>query len=119
MKLVNETRGATLAEKAQLAVRALDRMKGLLGRAELAAGQALVIKPCTSIHTFFMRFPIDVLFLDEAGAVLRAIHDLRPWRLTRIYPRASCVAELPAGVLRRTGTGEGDLVRLVDENSVR
>jgi uncharacterized membrane protein (UPF0127 family) len=117
--LVNETRGAVLAEEARVAVRALDRMKGLLGRAELPSGQALVIRPCTSIHTLFMRFPIDVLFLDEAGGVLRAIRDLQPWRLTRIYPRASCVAELPAGVLQRTGTDEGDLVRLVEPIPVR
>jgi uncharacterized membrane protein (UPF0127 family) len=94
-------------------------MKGLLGSAELPSGQALVIRPCTSIHTFFMRFPIDVLFLDEAGSVLRAIREMRPWRLTRIYPRACCVAELPAGVLQHTGTDEGDLVRLVEPIPVR
>ena len=111
-RLVNETRGAVLAERAALALTVRERMKGLLGRDALVDGEALVIRPCTSIHTFFMRFPIDVLFLDRDGRVLRAIPAMKPWRLTRIYPRAACVAELPAGVLQRTGTSEGDVVRL-------
>ena len=111
-RLVNETRGAVLAERAEVALAARARMKGLLGRDSLAEGAALVIKPCTSIHTFFMRFPIDVIFLDDAGKVLRAIRAMPPWRLTRIYPRAACVAELPAGTLLRSGTTEGDRVLL-------
>lgn len=111
-RLVNETRGAVLAERAALALTARERMKGLLGRDALPDGDALVIRPCTSIHTFFMRFPIDVLFLDRDGRVLRAIPAMKPWRLTRFYPRAACVAELPASVLQRTGTTEGDVVKL-------
>src|SRR5207253_2310168 len=81
LKLVNETRGAVLAERAEVAERAWARIKGLLGREALGAGEALVIRPCTSIHTFFMRFPIDVLFLDAGGSVLRAIGAMRPFRL--------------------------------------
>ncbi len=112
MRLVNVTRGAVLATHTELAERARARMKGLLGRDGLPEGAALVIKPCTSIHTFFMRFPIDVLFLDQSGLVLRAIEHMRPWRLSRIYPRAACVAELPAGALGKSGTREGDRVLL-------
>ena len=114
MRLVNATRGTVLAERAGLARRALERLRGLLGRSSLPEGEGLVIEPCTSIHTFFMRFPIDVLFLDAQGRVLRAIAALGPWRATRIYPRAARVAELPAGTLLRTGTAEGDLVRMED-----
>jgi uncharacterized membrane protein (UPF0127 family) len=117
LRLWNETRGALLAERTELAERALDRMRGLLGRDGLADGSALVIRPCTSIHTFFMRFAIDVLFLDDRGRALRAIGSMRPFRLTRIYPRAACVAELPAGTLARSGTREGDVVVLEDSTS--
>lgn len=87
-----------------------ERLRGLLGRDSLAEGAALSIEPCTSIHTFFMRFAIDVLFLDRGGRVVRAISTMKPWRLTRVYPAAALVVELPAGTLRRTATAEGDLL---------
>ena len=67
-----------------------------------------MIEPCTSIHTFFMRFTIDALFVAKDGRVVRAIAELRPWRATRVYPSAALVIELPAGTLRRTATAEGD-----------
>jgi uncharacterized membrane protein (UPF0127 family) len=111
-ELFNETRDQLLAARAELAERASERMRGLLGRDALPEGDALVIRPCTSIHTFFMRFAIDVLFLDGDGRVLRAIPRMRPWRLTRIYPRAACVAECWAGAIEKTGTREGDRVLL-------
>jgi len=84
------------------------RLRGLLGRSGLAAGSALVIEPCTSIHTFFMKFEIDAVFLDRRGRVVRALPGLRPWRATRFHLRAEQVVELPAGTLERTGTREGD-----------
>jgi uncharacterized membrane protein (UPF0127 family) len=112
VKLYNATRAVELAARAELAERPLARMKGLLGRQRLDEGEALVIRPCTSIHTFFMRFPIDVLFLDQAGRVLRAIPRMKAWRLTRIYPRAACVAELAAGAIERSATAEGDVVKM-------
>jgi uncharacterized membrane protein (UPF0127 family) len=110
--LRNLTRGTVLAARVEEATRPLSRLKGLLGRAQLAEGEALLIAPCTSIHTFFMRFPIDVIFLDGDGRALRALEDLGPWRATRIYPHAACAIELPAGALRRSATCAGDLLRL-------
>jgi uncharacterized membrane protein (UPF0127 family) len=111
--LRNLTRGTLVAARVEEATRPLSRLKGLLGRVELGEGEALLIAPCTSIHTFFMRFPIDVIFLDGGGRALRAVEELKPWRATRIYPRAACAIELPAGALRRSATCEGDLLRLV------
>jgi uncharacterized protein len=107
-RLVNRTRGAVLAERVQRAERLGERLRGLLGRGALGDGEALAIAPCASIHTFFMRFPIDAVFLDQRGRVLRAIARLRPWRATRPHLRARQVVELPAGTLSRTGTREGD-----------
>lgn len=114
MRLVNRTRGAVLAERVEVASSPGARMKGLLGRAALPDGDALVIDPCTSIHTLFMRFPIDVLFVDRRGGAVRAIERMAPWRATRLYLSARWVAELPAGTLARSGTREGDEVALED-----
>jgi uncharacterized membrane protein (UPF0127 family) len=106
--LYNLRTGAVLARQVERAVTMAARLRGLLGRSGLPDGEALAIEPCTSLHTFFMRFPIDALFLSREGRVIRAISDLRPWRATRIYPRATLAVELPAGTIARTGTREGD-----------
>ena len=107
-RLVNRTRGAVLALRVERAEGVLDRMRGLLGRAALREGEALALSPCGSIHTFFMRFPIDAVFLDRRGRVVRALARLRPWRATRFHLRAEQVVELPEGSLARTGTCQGD-----------
>ena len=113
-RLVNETRGTVVALDVEQARGITARLKGLLGRSSLEEGHALVIEPCTSIHTFFMKFAIDVLFLNGGGLVVRALGDLRPFRATRVYPSAALVVELPAGAVSRTSTREGD--RLVFED---
>ncbi len=114
-ELRNLTRGTLVAARVEEATRFFARLRGLLGRDGLAEGAGFLIAPCSSIHTFFMRFPIDVLFLGEGGRALRAISALRPFRTTRIYPAAACVVELPAGALARSNTAEGDQLHLGDE----
>jgi uncharacterized membrane protein (UPF0127 family) len=106
VKLVNKRTGAVLAEHVERAVSWSARLRGLLGRSSLSG--AMVIEPCTSIHTFFMKFTIDAAFIGADGRVIRAISGLRPWRATRLYPRAAMVVELPAGTLAKTDTCEGD-----------
>lgn len=73
------------------------RMKGLLGRGGLAPGEGLWIVPCNSIHMFFMRFPIDAVFLDDRNQVVRVFEDLRPWHMARGGKFAKTVLELPQG----------------------
>jgi uncharacterized membrane protein (UPF0127 family) len=75
------------------------RFVGLMGRRELPAGHALWIEPCNSIHMFFMRFAIDVLFLDREGRVKRVLLKLKPWRVSPIVFGSRTVVELPAGTL--------------------
>ena len=70
-----------------------------MGRPGLAPGHALWIEPCNSIHMFFMRFAIDVLFLDREGNVKRVLLNLRPWRVSPIVFGARTTVELPAGTL--------------------
>jgi uncharacterized membrane protein (UPF0127 family) len=82
------------------------RMRGLLGRRELPAGEGLLIRPAPSVHTFFMRFPIDVVFLNRDGEVLKVCEDVRPWRAAAAR-RAHSTLELAAGEARRRGIAVG------------
>ncbi len=81
-------------------------MMGLLGRSSLPADEGLLLVPAWSIHTWFMRFPIDVVFLDAEGRVLRVVERMRPWRLVSVR-RARAVIELAAGVAARLDIREG------------
>ena len=96
----NATRRAPVATKVERADTAASRSKGLLGRESLAADEALWIVPCPMIHTFFMKFPIDVLFLDADLQVRRVIEDLKPWRLSPWVLSARSVLELKGGALK-------------------
>src|SRR5207253_6902642 len=102
-----------LAERLERSSTMLARLRVLLGRSALPDGEALLIEPCASIHTFFMRFAIDAAFLSRELRVLRAIPDLRPWRATRLHRGATMALELPRGTLARTGTREGDALALI------
>ncbi|TMC49175.1 MAG: DUF192 domain-containing protein [Chloroflexi bacterium] len=105
--------GVEVADHVELARSLWHRTVGLMGRSELPAGHGLAITPCNSIHMFFMRFPLDVAFLDRDGQVLRAYHGIRPWRVSRVVRRARSAIELPAGTLAAAGVGEGSALRLV------
>lgn len=96
---------AVLASKLGTADTLVTRTKGLLGRSSLPAGEGLWIKRCNSIHTFFMRFAIDAVFVDSDLKVVSMYQDLKPWRITWLHFSASSVFELPAGTL--TGTIDG------------
>lgn len=112
MKIINKTKNTFLAGEVALADTPFKRIKGLLGRKEFRHGQALIIKPCNSIHTFFMRFSIDVLFLDNDNKVVATISCLKPFRFSPIYFNANLTVELPAGTIERTFTEKGDTIQL-------
>jgi uncharacterized protein len=104
----NGTRNTVLAEEVEMAETLWQRMRGLLGRSSLPTGQALWIRPCQSIHTFFMRFPIDALFLSEEDRVVRAYPSLAPFRVTTFVAGAHSVLELPVGALSCARAEVGD-----------
>jgi uncharacterized protein len=108
--LVNATRAATLARRVSAALDSRSRRRGLLGRTALD-DEALIIAPCSAVHTFFMRFPIDVVFTDRRGRIVRLSADVRPWRLAGGLHGFAAI-ELPAGTIDRTGTRSGDRVDL-------
>jgi uncharacterized membrane protein (UPF0127 family) len=104
-----------LADRAAVAETSADRRKGLLGRKSLDTGEGLWIVPCESIHTFFMNFPIDVVFLSRNGEVLKIRPNLSQWKIA-LSLRAHSVLELPAGILASTGTTVGDHLHLEEKN---
>jgi len=108
----NDTRGTVLAERALRATNAWQRMVGLMFSAELPAGEALLLEPCASIHMFFMRYPIDVVFLSREHSVVGLVPTIAPWRMTRFFRGARIAVELPAGVIQRSATLLGDTLSL-------
>ena len=107
-KVNNVTRGRLLADRAERALSFKDRFMGLMGRRSLTFGEGMHIAPCNSIHTFFMRIPIDVAFLDREGLIIKQIPAMPPWRVSSVYFKAHSVLELPAGTLAASETQEGD-----------
>jgi len=111
IKVVNLTRRTAIADRVQLAGVGRDRRKGLLGRNGLARGEGLWIVPCEAVHTFAMRFPIDLVYLDRQKRVVKIRSNVGPWRISGCL-RAHSVIELPAGTVRDTKTITGDTLTL-------
>ncbi|MBI4371555.1 MAG: DUF192 domain-containing protein [Elusimicrobia bacterium] len=105
------TRGAVLASRVARADTPAARSKGLLGRESLEDGEGLWLVPCPMIHTFFMKFPIDAIFLDKHLRVARVVENLRPWRLSPWVLSARSVLELRGGSLRG-GVAVGDRLEM-------
>ncbi|MGQ0508677.1 MAG: DUF192 domain-containing protein [Myxococcaceae bacterium] len=110
LRAINSTRSKILASEVAEARTFSTRLKGLLGRSNLRASEALHLVPCSSVHTFFMRFTLDALFLAEDGTVVALYPALQPWRATRPHLRAHSVLELPTGTLATTDTQPGDRI---------
>lgn len=112
-RLVHAASGRCVAERVVVANSALTRLRGLMFRRRLGVEEGLWLRPCQSVHTWWMFFPIDVLFLDRRHSIVSLIECLRPFRLT--WPRwsATSVIELPAGTIARYGLQVGDELRLV------
>jgi uncharacterized membrane protein (UPF0127 family) len=108
MRAVNETRGTELMASGRRATGFWDRSRGLLGRESLPPGDGLLLDPCSGIHMFFMRFPIDAVFIDRDGRVVHLSRGIGPWRMSRYVLRARAVLELPAGTIQRSRTQLGD-----------
>ena len=106
--------GDVVCERCEIADTAWTRAKGLLGRRALPAGEGLLIRPCSSIHMFFMLFAIDALFVDREMRVVGVAANLRPWKVAW-RPRAHAVIELAAGEAERRGVQVGDSLVLEEQ----
>lgn len=112
IRVVNETRASDLGGAVRVARSFWARGRGLMLRKGLEAGEGLFIDPCSSIHTLWMRFPIDVVYVDRRHRVVRLSEAMRPWRLGPVRTRGKYVVELPAGTIACSGTQVGDQLRL-------
>ena len=111
-------RGTVACERCVVADRVPARMRGLLGRSGLAAGEGLLLRPAGAIHTHFMRFEIDAVFLDRDLRVVDVRSALRPWRMAR-KRGAKAVLELRAGEAQRRGIAVGDVLAIGDAEAAR
>ncbi len=114
MKICIKYQGRVIADNILLAESFFDRLVGLMFRSSPPhQSQGLLIDPCNSIHTFFMRYALDVVFLNSENKVVKIIRDLRPWRITWLYWRAVKTLELRAGQFP-TEIKEGDFLEVTN-----
>jgi hypothetical protein len=113
--VVDETReDAVIGESVQVADTFWTRLIGLMGRKSLAHGSGMLLNPCSSIHTCWMRIPIDVLYLDGNMRVLALNTNLKPWRIGTIRMRTQKVLELPVGTIALHEIKVGDRLSLAE-----
>jgi uncharacterized membrane protein (UPF0127 family) len=106
--------GRVVCQALSVADTAPRRMRGLLGRRSLGTDEGLLLRPAGSIHTAFMRFPIDAIFLDARLRVIRVESNLRPWRIAT-ERGARAVVELPAGTAESMGLAVGMTLELAED----
>jgi len=109
----NTTRDSVLADRVAIAASPLRRLRGLLGTRTLPMGYGLLLRPCRQVHSFFMRYPLDLVFIDREGRVVRTIEDFAPSRCSPFVAGAAAVLELPAGALAETPALPGDLLSVL------
>jgi len=114
-KVFNVSKGGiVIAHKVIWAKTSSERRRGLLGRSSLNSAEGIYLAPCEWVHTFRMRFPIDVAFISAGGLILAVHHSLKPNRLSKFVLRAEGALELSAGTLRLSDTNAGDFIQLLD-----
>ncbi|MGO4881561.1 MAG: DUF192 domain-containing protein [Bryobacteraceae bacterium] len=111
MVVRNQTRNTILADAADIADSSEKRRTGLLKHARLDPGQGLWIVPCESVHSFFMKFAIDLVYLDRNKKVRKVRHSMVPWRVSACFS-AHSILELPAGSVAASGTKPGDQIEI-------
>jgi hypothetical protein len=119
MMLYNNTRKVFIAEKVIMADTMPLRLKGLLGRTSLSDDTCMMIVPCNSIHTFGMKFSIDVLFLDEKFKIINILENLKPRKTSPIIRNAKSVVEMQSSIVNKGKWEVGDILQLMDENKYK
>jgi uncharacterized membrane protein (UPF0127 family) len=116
MRVLNRTRATVLCERLETAGGMRGQSRGLLGRDRLPAGSGMLFRspvlPLMWMHMMFMRFPVDIVFLNRANVVIRICHGLRPWRFSPMVLGARSALELPAGTAASTSLAVGDTLEM-------
>jgi uncharacterized membrane protein (UPF0127 family) len=111
MHIINQTREKSLAIDGRLANTFWLRLRGLLGRKSLLEGEGLVLVGEKSIHTLFMKFPIDIIYIDKNYQIIRVDENMVPYRLGPFVTQSAYVLEVPVGTIAATGTKVGDQLK--------
>lgn len=114
VRVVNADSGIVLGDRVDVTEGWVERLRGLLGRRPIEGGEGLLLVGCRGIHTFGLRYPLDVAFLDDDLRIVSTRRVLPPWRSTAWCSEASHALELPAGALERTGTRRGERLEVVE-----
>jgi uncharacterized protein len=117
MKVYHPATGLCLSERVVLANTFFTRLQGLMFRRRLPPNEALWLRPCNGVHTFWMFFAIDVVFLDRELKIVRLVENLRPFRFTRPHLSARSVLEMPAHRIAETGLKVGDRLEFVRDQA--
>lgn len=112
MKVYNSTQNNIIADDVKMADNFVTRTFGLIPKSSLKEGEGLLIKPCCSIHTFFMRFEIDVLFVNKKNEIVALYKNVKPWRILPIHLASHYVIELTAGEITAKEIKKGDILSL-------
>ncbi len=115
LQLVNQTKQLEIAQNVEVAASWLTRLRGLLGRDSLPEGSSFILYPCNSIHTCFMKFNIDVLFVSREGIIKHIIEDMPAFKFSPIVRMARFCIELPAHTVQSTGTTIGDQLNITEQ----
>lgn len=113
LALFHPASNTVLAHQLAMADHFFSRFAGLMLRRHLSHNSGLLIKPCQQIHTHFMRFAIDVIFVNQDHRVLHIEREMQPWRISKFYKQAAYVVELNAGITKNVGIGE--LIQIVPQ----
>lgn len=113
-KIFNKTKGVYVALEAKYAITFFERLLGLMFRSSMGKEDAIIFRNVNSIHMFFVRFPIDVVYIDKDNKVLKIKHSLRPWRMSSCMA-AKATIELPAKKAEETATLVGDTLEFIEK----
>jgi len=108
--ILNVTRNTQIASRAEIAGSGMKRSKGLLGRKGLERGEGMWIVPCEAVHTFFMQFALDLIYLDKKNRIRKVRSNVSPWRVSACLS-AHSIIELPVGAIRDSQSQAGDVVK--------
>lgn len=111
MKLYNSTQNCLIADDVKIADNFISRTVGLIPKKEILEPEGLLIKPCCSIHTFFMRFNIDVLFVNRKHEVIALYENVKPWKVLPIHSTSQYVVELSAGIISSKQIFKGNILK--------
>lgn len=113
MNIYNSTKNTLISDKVEVAKTFWTRTCGLIPRKEILKGESLMIEPCCSVHTFFMRFPIDIIFVDRENKVIALYENVGRNKALPIHPGAKYVIELCAGEISALNVEKGDFISVV------